>query len=106
MADYVAVLVDIVPDAAISYTGVDPDYDDIEWLDERDKPSREECLEAWPALQIRLHNNQAKSERAEAYRRESDPLFFSAQRGECLQQDWIDKVTEIRLRYPYIETES
>ena len=38
--------------------------------------------------------------RAEAYRNESDPLFFKAQRGEIEQQVWLDKVSEIKLRYP------
>lgn len=38
--------------------------------------------------------------RAEAYRNESDPLFFKAQRGEIEQQVWLDKVAEIKARYP------
>jgi hypothetical protein len=37
--------------------------------------------------------------RAEAYRNESDPLFFKAQRGEVEQQVWLDKVAEIKERY-------
>lgn len=38
--------------------------------------------------------------KAEAYRNESDPLFFKAQRGEIEQQVWLDKVAEIKARYP------
>lgn len=38
--------------------------------------------------------------RADAYRNESDPLFFKAQRGEIEQQVWLDKVAEIKARYP------
>lgn len=38
--------------------------------------------------------------RAEAYRTESDPLFFKSQRGEATHQEWLDKVSEIKLRYP------
>ena len=38
--------------------------------------------------------------RAEAYRNESDPLFFKWQRGEIEQQVWLDKVAEIKARYP------
>jgi hypothetical protein len=34
-----------------------------------------------------------------AYRVESDPLFFKAQRGEATQQEWLDKVAEIKARY-------
>jgi hypothetical protein len=45
-------------------------------------------------------NAQAESNRAKAYRNESDPLFFKWQRAEATQQEWLDKVAEIKLRYP------
>ena len=38
-----------------------------------------------------------------AYRSEADPLFFKWQRGEAEQQEWLDKVAEIRARFPYTE---
>jgi hypothetical protein len=41
-----------------------------------------------------------KAARAEAYRIESDPLFFKAQRGEATMNDWLAKVEEIKARYP------
>jgi hypothetical protein len=44
-------------------------------------------------------NAQAKINRAEAYRNESDPLFFKWQRGEATEQEWLDKVNEIKQRY-------
>jgi hypothetical protein len=34
------------------------------------------------------------------YTSESDPLFFKWQRGEATQQEWLDKVAEIKARYP------
>ena len=40
-----------------------------------------------------------KAQRAEAYRAESDPLFFKAQRGEALMDEWLAKVAEIKARY-------
>lgn len=40
--------------------------------------------------------------RKEAYRYESDPLFFKAQRGEIEMQVWLDKVEEIKARYPKV----
>ena len=40
--------------------------------------------------------------RADAYRNESDPLFFKSQRGEATVQQWLDKVAEIKARYPTI----
>jgi hypothetical protein len=45
------------------------------------------------------HTAQLQAQRAEAYRTESDPLFFKAQRGEATQQEWLDKVAEIKTRY-------
>lgn len=42
----------------------------------------------------------AKQLRVIAYKEESDPLFFMAQRGEGTMQDWLDKVAEIKARYP------
>lgn len=43
---------------------------------------------------------QAEANRLEAYRNESDPLFFKWQRGTATEQEWFDKVAEIRVRYP------
>lgn len=40
-----------------------------------------------------------KALRAEAYREESDPIFFKWQRGEATEQEWLDKVAEIKARY-------
>lgn len=37
--------------------------------------------------------------RTVAYRTESDPLFFKAQRGEATMEEWIAKVNEIKARY-------
>jgi hypothetical protein len=37
--------------------------------------------------------------RKEAYKEESDPLFFKWQRGEATQQEWLDKVNEIKQRW-------
>lgn len=50
-------------------------------------------LKAAQAETIRL-------QRAEAYRTESDPIFFKWQRGETNEQEWLDKITEIKARFP------
>lgn len=42
----------------------------------------------------------AKLARSIAYRDESDPLFFKWQRGESTEQEWLNKVQEIRNRFP------
>lgn len=41
--------------------------------------------------------------RADAYAKEADPIFFKWQRSEATEQEWLDKIEEIKLRYPYPE---
>jgi hypothetical protein len=43
---------------------------------------------------------QADSNRRAAYTAEADPLFFKAQRGEIEQQVWLEKIAEIKARFP------
>jgi hypothetical protein len=43
---------------------------------------------------------EAEANRRAAYIAEADPLFFKAQRGEVEQQVWLDKIAEIKARYP------
>ena len=38
--------------------------------------------------------------RNKAYIKESDPIYFKWQRGETTEQKWLDKVAEIKTRYP------
>lgn len=38
--------------------------------------------------------------REAAYRAEADPLFFQYQRDDIAKQVWLDKVTEIKTRFP------
>lgn len=38
--------------------------------------------------------------RGRAYQKESDPLFFKAQRGEATMDEWLAKVAEIKARIP------
>jgi hypothetical protein len=52
---------------------------------------------------VNSYNNKQKELRAEAYRNESDPLFFKAQRQEIPMQEWLDKVSAIKAKYSYIE---
>lgn len=46
-------------------------------------------------------NNEAKKMREYSYKTESDALFMKWQRGEIEKQVWLDKIQEIRNRYPY-----
>lgn len=43
---------------------------------------------------------QNNATRRTAYQNEADPLFFKYQREEIEKQVWIDKVAEIRTRFP------
>ena len=45
----------------------------------------------------------ASQQRQLALQQEADPLFFKWQRGEATEQEWLDKVQQIRERYPYPE---
>ena len=53
-----------------------------------------------PIKAAQKRNEQAEVNRRAAYIAEADPLFFKAQRGEVEQQVWLDKVAEIKARYP------
>jgi hypothetical protein len=43
---------------------------------------------------------EAEANRRAAYAAEADPLVFKYQRGEATEQEWLDKIAEIRARYP------
>ena len=66
-----------------------------------DKRNADEAEEAYRKTN-EYKNHQAEKNRREAYQTESDSLFFSYQRDEIDKQVWLDKVKEIKQRYPYI----
>jgi hypothetical protein len=43
---------------------------------------------------------ETEASRKAAYIAEADPLFFRSQRGEIEEQVWLDKIAEIKARYP------
>ena len=43
---------------------------------------------------------QVETNRRNAYRNEADPLFLKWQRGEATEQEWLDKIAEIKERFP------
>lgn len=75
--------------------------DQVEWLDERPQPTWAEIEAARPTVETATANKLAEQARAHEYRTEADPLFFGFQRGENSEQEWLDKVAEIRARHPY-----
>jgi hypothetical protein len=48
----------------------------------------------------KLETEKAEQDRRSAYIKEADPLFFKVQRGEALEQEWLDKIAEIKAKYP------
>ena len=44
-----------------------------------------------------------KINREKSYQLLSDPIFMKWQRQEATQQEWLDKVEEIKLQFPYQE---
>lgn len=52
------------------------------------------------ASEIANHNIEMDRRRAEAYKNESDPIFFKWQRNEATEEEWLTKVTEIKERFP------
>lgn len=90
---------------------VDPQFDALTQRVEESNPVLVDGLwtQCWSVIQLTAEEvvqreteraARIQAQRAEAYRTESDPLFFKAQRGEATQQEWLDKVSEIKLRYP------
>lgn len=49
---------------------------------------------------IAKYNEGQELRRSEAYRSQSDPIFFKWQRGEATEQEWLDKIAEIKSKYP------
>lgn len=50
---------------------------------------------------IVVTDEEQKLKRAYAYKMESDPMFFKYQRGEITKEDWLNKIEEIKQRFPY-----
>ena len=47
--------------------------------------------------------DEQKARRREDFVVQADPIYMKWQRGEATKQQWLDKVQEIRDRYPYPE---
>lgn len=93
----------IMPDAQFVIRG--NTYEGIEWMDERPMPTQKEVEDAIEYLRSDEYkaiqkNEMISRQRAKKYRNESDPIFFKWQRGEATEQEWKDKVAEIRERIP------
>jgi len=98
---YALAFAKLVPGAQWTCSGSLDDYDNFIWLDQRPQPSKAECDAVMAEAVAEKERAVAESKRRKAYRAEADPLYFGFQRGENTEQEWLDKVAEIRARYPY-----
>jgi hypothetical protein len=96
--DIAKVLQKIRPGALWSLN--DNRYAGLDWKDDSPKPTNQEIIDAWEEVEAELQTEKIKRLRKEAYQLESDHLFFKYQREEIEKQVWLDKVQEIRDRYP------
>ena len=99
--DIASILIHKYPDSSWRLTG--SGYKDLEWLDQSAKPTKKQLVELWPEVEKLLLKRQMSEMRAQAYRDESDPLFFKYQAGEATEQEWQQARQDVRDRYPYPE---
>jgi len=62
----------------------------------------QQLVDDYIAQNIANYNKEQSNKRLLAYTAEADPIYFKWQRGEATQQEWLDKIAEIKARYPYI----
>ena len=101
MGKYAKAFLKLVPGCTFSYTGDPEVYESYVWAGPGNQPSKAECDAILVELETEEMLNQVKRQRQAAYQAEADPLYFGWQRGENTEQAWLDKVAEIRARYPY-----
>lgn len=101
MTDYALVLSALHPDALWELDG--NDYANLVWHGPGERPSQESLDAAWPVVDHDVRVGEVQAARQARYRREADPLFFEAQRGEdgVTLADWEAKVAEIKAALPY-----
>lgn len=103
MTNYPLTLSTLVPGASISYTGVDVAYEDITWSDERTQPTKADCDAAWPQIEYDMNYAAVERQRRDRYQRETDGMFFAAQRAGGEITEWAAAVDEIKAELPYPE---
>jgi hypothetical protein len=79
----------------------DNDYKTLVWKDSGKKPSLKEIESAWEDIQYQIQIEKNQEARKIAYQNESDPLFFEYQRGDVEKSVWLQKIKEIKERYPF-----
>lgn len=83
-------------------------YENLVWLSDTPKPSKQELEELWPGVEYEQIYSEVQIKRSLAYQQESDPLrdYWLREENGVTKEDWLAKVAEIRNRYPYPEQPS
>lgn len=77
------------------------EYRTLNWRSEDPKPSFKEVSDAWKDLEVEFEIERLSELRKQAYQEESDPIFFEYQRGDAEKSEWLDKIQEIKDRFPF-----
>lgn len=98
MVDFVKILTTHYPECSWSLNG--DGYVDLHWPEENQapKPSESHLLALWSTTQEQFAAECIRVSKQRCYQEEADPLFFKWQRGEATQQEWLDKIEEIKNR--------
>lgn len=76
-------------------------YAGLTWLSEGDAPTLAELEAEWAQVEYEVAFEAVETARQAAYQRESDPLFFSFQRGEATEAEWLAAVEAVKTAHPY-----
>ena len=76
-------------------------YSGLTWLSEGDAPTEAELSAEWAQVEYEVAFEAVETARQAAYQKESDPLFFSYQRGEATELEWLAAVEAVKTAYPY-----
>ena len=97
--DIALILTKKYPDAIWSLNG--DRYSGLTWMSDTPKPTFEELQAQWEAVEFEIEVERVESLRKAAYSKDTDPIFFSYQRGEATEQEWLDAVQAVKEQYPY-----
>lgn len=100
MTNYVATLVQLVPNAKIKYRGNNNPYNEIAWLDERTQPTQAECDAAWPQVEYEIALAQIQNQRLNRYESEIGLRFFESVNLDTDLTDIVATVKAIKADLP------
>jgi len=97
--DIAQILTKRYPDAEWTLDG--DSYSGLTWLSDSTKPTFAELEAEQAQVEYEVAHARVVADRQAAYRDDSDPIFFDYQRGEAMEQDWLDAVQAVKDAHPY-----